>query len=144
MLGFTLFCVKYFGGYRETYGFYTDFCKAIIDLRDSGRGDGMLYKMSSMGGTTHTQESILMFYHQVNPLEYQGIENMEDGIPFSEKYTYYFFSVSEIEEEYIMPGEVWIVQDYFLEYLRSKYVMNVTDYGTWNVVTVAENALEFE
>ena len=52
--------------------------------------------------------------------------------------------MSEIEEEYIMPGEVWIVQDYFLEYLRSKYVMNVTDYGTWNVVTVAENALEFE
>lgn len=142
VLGFSVFCVKYFGGYKETYGFYTDFCKAVTDLRDTGKGEGMLYKLSSMGGTTHTQESILMFYHQVTPPEYQGIENLKDGIPFKEKYTYYFFSTAEIEEEEVEPGEIWIVQDYFLEYLTSEYTLDVVDYGNWNAVSVKESALK--
>lgn len=138
LLGAAIFCIRYFGEYKDTYGFYTDFCQAVSDVYNTGKGDGLRYKISTMGGYTFTPESIIMFYHKVNPLQYQGKEDMPDGLSFSEKFSFCFYSLTDAEKENVMPGDLWLVHDNVLEYLDSEYMLDITDYGTWNVITVLE------
>lgn len=139
LLCFTVFCLKYFGEYKDTQGFHTDFCKAVSD-KDIQQEDDKLYKISTgIGMSKTTQESILMFYHQVTPYEYQEVEKMRGGFYFHEKYTYYL--LSEESKENVELNDIWIVHDDAIEYLESEYELNILDYGTWNIVTVvAENS----
>ena len=90
-----------------------------------------------MGGTSNTPECIIMLYHQMTPFEYQEIENVSDGLSFDKQFTYY--STTEVETEYVVTGEFWLVNEYFLEYLDSEYKLDITDYGTGKVITVAED-----
>ena len=132
LLAFSLFCQCYFGPYTQqiSYYFRKDLGDAITAVKDTEADRIYITNKSWSENIPMVTEVLTLFYHETDAEYFQGKKNIENWLPYTERYNYVYMKDIDIN-----PNEkaVYVVAEDELEFFDlDRY--DIQQYGDYYVM----------